>query len=428
MAGQRRTSHGQPMGRYEVHALIGEGSVAQVLLALQGDGTPVAVKRMRSKPAQDRPTRTDFLATARALAEFHHPHLIPILEIGEEQKVPYFVMELARKGTLAEYIERHGPLGPEHALQILRPMVAVLAMLHARHLVHLDFKPQNILIVEPGVYKLGDAGLSVAPDKLATLPAASKVNICYAAPEHLLKPGFSDARADIFGFGATLWTALTGQIARQPLGFRSEPPPLDRVPEPLQVIVARACHPDPERRYASAADLERALREADRRLWATSSVEHRRVGIDPARLAEPAASKPARRPKPEPENRAYVHHPDSETTEVNELDMEEVAAEGDGQFLVIDPATRTLSPQGSVEPSIYDSPSAAGTLAPATRRDDRVPSPSTAPGTFARSGHRYPQDSLDFPEVPQSSFPADESDGGIVGWLESMLDRLLNPR
>ena len=139
---------------------------------------------------------------------------------------------------------------------------------HELGIIHRDVKPHNILLSHRGNCKVIDFGIALirrddgSPDipDVRTLQTQNAMGtLGYMAPEQRTNPLSADVRTDVYGIGATLYTLLTGQVVTNLFIAEREPELLDGIPEPLADVLMRATAYRMEQRYASVADLSRAL-------------------------------------------------------------------------------------------------------------------------------------------------------------------------
>jgi eukaryotic-like serine/threonine-protein kinase len=281
-AGESRPlTPGARLGPYEVIALHGAGGMGEVYRARDTRlDRVVALKRLHGHLAVRADERLRFQREARAISALNHPHICTLFDVGEHEGVDYLVMELLEGETLASRLRRGWlsvPDGVEYATQIADAIAAA----HRRGFVHRDLKPANIMITAGGV-KLLDFGLAgLRPDherlngentEALTAEGAILGTVQYMAPEQL-QGKTVDARADIFALGAVMHEMLTGRrafernSAAQSLAavLESDPPPVDElrpeVPRPLAWAIGQCLAKDRDRRWESAADLSRYLRD-----------------------------------------------------------------------------------------------------------------------------------------------------------------------
>ena len=142
---------GKELGSCILEKLLGYGGSSAVFLAQQQ--TPqrkVAVKVFLPRTSMDtqmqRNFYTRFLHEAEAASELDYPTILPIYAYGEQDGLPYIVMPYMPGGTLADYVEKHGPLSLDEAQLYLEQLASALDYAHAHSCVHCDVKPANILL------------------------------------------------------------------------------------------------------------------------------------------------------------------------------------------------------------------------------------------------------------------------------------------
>ena len=148
-------------GRYRLEARIGSGGMSTVYRAL--DETlerQVAVKLMNREVASDSDQLERFRREARAVAQLSHPHIVGVIDAGEDDGRPYIVFEYVEGETLKERIRRLGRLPIPEAVAYAIEIARALGAAHARHIVHRDVKPQNVLIDQEGSAKVTDFGIA----------------------------------------------------------------------------------------------------------------------------------------------------------------------------------------------------------------------------------------------------------------------------
>jgi serine/threonine protein kinase len=261
------------LGRYEIERIIGHGGMGIVLKGFDSElNRPVAIKLLAPHLARLGAARQRFAREARAAAAVVHEHVVPIHNVESEHTVPFLVMQFIAGESLQARVEHEGPLSVAQILRIGMQAAAGLAAAHAQGLVHRDVKPANILL-ENGVDRayLTDFGLARASDD-ASLTYTGVV----AGTPHYMSPEQADGqpldhRSDLFSLGSVLYFMATGHPP-----FRADRPMAvlkrtchDRhrpawqcnaeIPDALSEIMDRLLEKHPERRFASAAELERAL-------------------------------------------------------------------------------------------------------------------------------------------------------------------------
>jgi eukaryotic-like serine/threonine-protein kinase len=175
-------------GRYRLDAQIGAGGMSTVYRAF--DATlerRVAIKLMHREIASDSDQLERFRREARSVAQFSHPHIVGVIDAGEDDGRPYIVFEYVEGETLKDRIRRMGQLPIDEAVAYAIEIARALGAAHARGIVHRDIKPQNVLIDEEGTAKVTDFGIARSLDEEG-LTADGRVlgTTDYVSPEQAL--------------------------------------------------------------------------------------------------------------------------------------------------------------------------------------------------------------------------------------------------
>ena len=258
-------------GRYLVERRLGHGGMASVHLARDEQlGRQVAVKRLSEALGGDEVFRERFLREARMAAGLSHPNVVAVFDVGEDDGVPYIVMEYVSGQTLAELMAATGPMDPDRAVDLVLQACAGLEHAHAAGLVHRDIKPQNLLVRDDDTLKIVDFGIARPVDGTQlTLAGTILGTAAYLSPEQALGERVTTA-ADIYALGAVTYELLTGRhpyefdsIADLPVKQLEGPPPrLENVSPDLEQAVLACLAADPQARPPSAAALARELAQA----------------------------------------------------------------------------------------------------------------------------------------------------------------------
>lgn len=200
-------------GRYRLEARIGAGGMSTVYRAL--DTTlqrQVAIKLMNREVASDSDQLERFRREARAVAQLSHPHIVGVIDAGEDESRPYIVFEYVEGETLKERIRRMGRLPIGEAVAYGIEIARALGAAHARHIVHRDVKPQNVLIDEEGSAKVTDFGIARTLDEEG-LTADGRVlgTTDYVSPEQALGQPVT-GQSDLYSLGICLYEMLTGEV------------------------------------------------------------------------------------------------------------------------------------------------------------------------------------------------------------------------
>ena len=285
------------MSRYTVEKTLGKGGMATVELAEDTQlGRKVAVKRLFATLAGDGVFEQRFFREARLAAGLSHPNLVSVYDVGEEDGLPYIVMEYVEGETLAELMTREGPVTPDQAVEFLVQVCAGLEHAHAAGLVHRDIKPQNLLVRSDGVVKIADFGIA------RTLQATQLTQVgtvlgtaAYLAPEQAAGEPVT-AAADIYSLGAVAYELLSGRtpyefesLADLAVKQRQPPPPLREVPPRLEHAVLRALAFKPANRPPSAAAFAAELSPGEPTAVTEVVPQPRTVRVSPRAVAIAAA-------------------------------------------------------------------------------------------------------------------------------------------
>lgn len=200
---------------FTIQRELGHGGMATVYLAMQDSlQRPVALKIMSPVLCTDPHYVERFLQEGRIVAHLAHPYIVTIYDVGVVGSQPYMAMEYIEGGTLQQRIERGLTLS--ELFPIIRNVAHALAYAHARHVIHRDVKPGNIMFHADGKALLGDFGIAKAvghADRTANLRtgAVALGTPYYMSPEQVLRRPV-DARADQYGLGVVLYECLTGRV------------------------------------------------------------------------------------------------------------------------------------------------------------------------------------------------------------------------
>ena len=238
----------------------------------------VALKVLLPDIAENEDLRARFLREGEAAARIRHPHVVDVTDVGEEDGVPYLVMELLEGEPLSQALASSPRLSVSRALDILLPIAAALTEAHRRGVVHRDLKPENVFIAKTAsgkaVPKLLDFGVSKlmhtgAPNATATSAVLGTPH--YMAPEQALGLSVIDERADQYSFALMVYECVTGRLPYESENVVallheaargvSKPPSayLTSLPSSLDEALLRALSADPKARFHSMAELTSRL-------------------------------------------------------------------------------------------------------------------------------------------------------------------------
>ncbi len=248
----------------------------------------VAIKVLPAKMSTDPERRRRFVQEAQAASALNHPSIITIYDIVTEGDAQFMVMEFVSGTTLHDAISSAG-MPVLQVLQYGAQMADALAAAHAAGIVHRDLKPSNVMITRSGLVKILDFGLAKLTDlgptgdkqaaELGPLTQEGAIlgTVSYMSPEQAEgKP--VDARSDIFSFGSVLYEMVSGRrafdggssISTLSSVLRDDVKPFADVapdtPPLLEAIISRCLPKDPNARWQSMKEVERALSSLKRTL------------------------------------------------------------------------------------------------------------------------------------------------------------------
>jgi eukaryotic-like serine/threonine-protein kinase len=270
-------------GRYRLDAQIGRGGMSTVYRAFDTVlERPVAIKLMHREIASDSDQLERFRREARSVARLNHPHIVTVIDAGEEPSedgagpdvgTPYIVLEYVDGETLKELIRRDGPLEITQAVAYAIELARALGAAHERMIVHRDVKPQNVLIGEEGGAKITDFGIArTLTEEGLTVDGRVLGTTDYVSPEQALGEAVT-GQSDLYSLGVVLYEMLTGEVP-----FRGDTPVAvamrhvrEQVPDVQLLrpevsaatasVVERAVAKDLDYRYADAASMAAELEE-----------------------------------------------------------------------------------------------------------------------------------------------------------------------
>jgi serine/threonine-protein kinase len=265
---------------HRLQAEIGRGGMGVVYLAHHiALDRPAAVKVIATELSEQAAVRTRFARESRIVARIDHPHVVPVQDAGDDDGVLYIAMPLVEGIDLGALIGIYGRLPATLAGRLVADVASALGAAHGLGLIHRDIKPANILVTGRGGRHhafLTDFGLAKRLDGTAGGTAADVVigTIDYIAPEQIEHAATVDGRADLYALGCVLFHALTGDVPfprpstpQKLWAHLHEPAPSaldadETIPPAFQAVLRRAMEKDPERRFASAQEMRRALDDA----------------------------------------------------------------------------------------------------------------------------------------------------------------------
>jgi serine/threonine protein kinase len=263
---------GQRLGPFRLEAVLGEGGMGVVYRAVrEPTGETVAIKVLKQALSRDTVYRQRFEREARVAREVQNRHLVPVLEIGEDDGVHYLAMAFVEGASLDERIEAQGPLPLPECVRIVGELASGLDALHREGLVHRDVKPANVMLDGQGTAALTDFGLARSEAfTVLTKPGQVMGTLDYLAPE-LISSGSASPASDIYALGCLAYECVTGaapfadrsmfEVAVAHVEEQPADPALSRpeLPPALAWGVLQALEKDPARRPTTARAYARML-------------------------------------------------------------------------------------------------------------------------------------------------------------------------
>lgn len=265
-----------PFGRFYLQELVNSGGMADIWLATDARQRPYALRLMHPRSRFDFSARRRFVRGCEILSKIgDHPSIISYVEHGKIKGQLYLLMEYVEASNLKELYARHDPALLENVAQILIDMAEALQHMHENGFMHLDFKPENVLVTANGRIRLVDFDLALpVPEKPKKLSGKNPGTPGYMAPEQLLSQPVSH-QADMFAFGAAAYELLTNhkpfpgetpaEILKRQLDRSEfvEPRLLNPdMPAQLDRIILRCLETRPEDRYPFIGLMVRELQSA----------------------------------------------------------------------------------------------------------------------------------------------------------------------
>jgi TolB-like protein len=304
---------------FELERELGGGGMSRVYLARDRRlGRRIVVKLLAPELASG-VSAERFEQEIQLAAGLQHPHIVPLLAAGEVAGLPYFSMPFIEGQSLRLRLEHGGPLSVPDTVRLLGEVASALAYAHARGLIHRDIKPDNVLL-SPGGAMVTDFGvakaLRAATTGVSATPAMSGLTAAgfalgtpaYMAPEQAVGDPSTDARADLYAFGAMAYECLAGSVpfpgrsapAMIAAHLTEPPPPLQErrpdLPPVLSALIMQCLAKHPDDRPSSAESVVAVLDQVRSGNWGAAvrspvpaAGANARTTVTPATGSRPAA-------------------------------------------------------------------------------------------------------------------------------------------
>src|SRR5215472_15103571 len=265
------------IGRYRVEGLLGTGAMGEVYRAHDPViDRLVAIKVVRPElvaGSGGQQLLERFRREARAAGRRFHPNIVAIWDFGDDNGMPFLVMELVEGHSLDQVLKSSGPLQPVRSACIIAQVLSAVGFAHENGIVHRDVKPSNIMVLPGDQVKVADFGIARLEASEFTIVGDLLGTPAYMAPEQL-SGGSIDHRTDLFAAGVILFEMLTGvkpfrgksiteimslMEKRGPEDIRALNPAL---PEALQRVIRKSVAFNPAERYGEAAAFSQAAGDA----------------------------------------------------------------------------------------------------------------------------------------------------------------------
>lgn len=264
--------------RYQLLEKIGEGGMALVFKARDmRTGHDVAVKFLKPEYHDNPDFVAFFQREATAASKMSHHNIVNLLDVGDDEKGLYIVIEYVNGKTLKDIIKERGVMAEEVAAQIVIRILSALQHAHSAHIIHRDIKPQNILVDQNGYIKVSDFGIARMMDAPGEMWEERRDTVMgsvhYFSPEQA-RGDAATAASDLYSVGVVFYEMLTGRVPFE--GGKAEdiatrhikeaPRPVRElnpdVSPAIEKVVMKALEKLPQNRYRTALDMAQAIRSA----------------------------------------------------------------------------------------------------------------------------------------------------------------------
>jgi len=259
---------GDTVGSYKIESQLGEGGMGRVYKATGGDGRPVALKIVKDEMVGDEIFLKRFKREADVARRIDHPNVVPVLDTGDHDGLPWAAQLFVSGGSLEERLDKWGTLDLHQVIAIFTQVAAGLDAIHENGLIHRDLKPGNILMDERGTPYIADFGLAKdhqSEGTVLTRPGQALGSMDYMAPEQIRGEEVGPA-TDVYALACMLFELLTGQPPfADKVGMRimwahlQDPPPhpsdvKPSLPRPVGDVILTGLLKEPSERPQTASE------------------------------------------------------------------------------------------------------------------------------------------------------------------------------
>src|SRR5438876_4753417 len=270
-------------GRYKLIDERGRGSFATVYVARDTENNHIyAVKVMHLELSNDGELLARFQREAHIHLNLSDPHIVRIVDYGNDNQMYYIVMEYIDGQNLKYHMITHGPMEPLRALNYTRQIAEGLDAANKQGVVHRDIKPQNILINGKDVVKIVDFGLARSRETVTLTQSNVFMGTAYyISPEQAESGRSADTRSDLYSVATVLFEMLTGNPPFEGetavdiviKHMNEKVPSICRVrpdlPSELDQFLQKAMAKSPANRYNTPKEFIVAIEQLQKRIQAT---------------------------------------------------------------------------------------------------------------------------------------------------------------
>jgi serine/threonine-protein kinase len=258
------------IGKYDILDVLGRGGMGVVYRGIDKHiGREVAIKTLTQGFAGDSGMLARFYDEARKTGRLNHPNIVTVYELGDDNGVPYIVMERVEGNPLDRLIQSNAQLSMADRVKIVEEVCSALGYAHRNNVIHRDVKPANIFVQPDGSAKLLDFGIARLEKRGQDVGLTRKGDIIgtvpYMAPERIRNEEV-DGRSDIFAAGVVLYQLVTGRLPFTGEDYvltqkiLNDPyPPLNSTrhgyPASLELVIDRSLAKSRDDRYATAEEM-----------------------------------------------------------------------------------------------------------------------------------------------------------------------------
>ncbi len=261
------------IGKYEIKGIIGKGAMGVIYKAFDPViERNVAIKTMSTEVINDPDLRKRFYREAKAAGALHHPQIIIVYDFGEENNMPYIVMEFLEGEDLKKVIKSGEKLSLNKIIDIGIQISDGLHFAHKNNVIHRDIKPANIFLCNNGTIKILDFGVAFVLNSTLTQSGVLLGSIGYMSPEQIMGKKVTGA-TDQYSVGVILYELITGM--KPFLGpdvnstikaiLKTDPIPPSKITEncskELEEVILKMLQKEPENRFPSMKEVADTLRE-----------------------------------------------------------------------------------------------------------------------------------------------------------------------